>query len=334
MPSSTVPDEVWEAARALSPHPVRAVSELGSGNNSRVFKIDTASHAFALKKYPKTDDRDRLGAEVAAVRFFERNRIERTPRLVATEPVARFGLFTWLEGSPVSELSESEIVEFAAFQIALDEAVDEAARAGIGEASEACLSGARIVAQVERRFGRLAPVAQDLPAFRPLFEGVLAPSLVAFEASARNAYGALDLSFDDDVPRSWRTLIPSDMGSHNALRGLDGRLLFLDFEYFGWDDPVTSIANFVLHPGMQLSPDLERTFEGHLVRHFRRSREADRLAALVPLFVLRWCAIILGELLPERWSHRTESNAQFRDWDQVRNEQIAKARALIGRFLP
>ena len=67
-----------------------------------------------------------------------------------------------------------------------------------------------------------------------------------------HAYRRLGLDFAEEIAPECRTLIPSDLGAHNALRGADGSLYFLDFEYFGWDDPVTSIANFIMHPGMQL----------------------------------------------------------------------------------
>jgi len=54
----------------------------------------------------------------------------------------------------------------------------------------------------------------------------------------------------------------------------------------------------------------------------------------MPLYALRWCAIILGELLPERWRHRMENNPDIGKWDEVRRAQIDKARALIARFQP
>ena len=58
------------------------------------------------------------------------------------------------------------------------------------------------------------------------------------------------------------------------------------------------------------------------------------LIIVMPLYALRWCAIILGELLPERWQHRMQSNPEMGSWDQVRREQINKARTLISRIAP
>ena len=45
------------------------------------------------------------------------------------------------------------------------------------------------------------------------------------------------------------------IGSNDALRQTDGRLRYVDFDYFGWDDPAKLTADFLLHPAMQLSAD-------------------------------------------------------------------------------
>jgi hypothetical protein len=305
---------------------------LRKGNNSRIFRVETAGGTYALKKYPGSDERNRLEAEITALRFFERKGIHRTPRVVAAAPDVRYGLFTWVDGGVVDVVTNDDIDEFVRFQIALDEAIDEQARVEIGEASEACLSGLRIVSHIERRFRRLEAVKRDFPEFQPFFDGVLVPSLERFEAAARGAYTRMGIDFAEDIQPPFRTLIPSDMGAHNALRGADRQLYFLDFEYFGWDDPLTSIANFVMHPGMQLAAQQRDRYRRALLAHFQRHKERERLAALTPLFALRWCAIILGELVPERWRHRVESNPDLHDWDEARRQQIAKARALLAAF--
>jgi Ser/Thr protein kinase RdoA (MazF antagonist) len=140
MRSSHPPDDIAEIARVLSPEPVRAIAELRKGNNSRIFQVDTRAGRYALKKYPATDNRNRLEAEVGALRFFERNGVDRTPRIVAVSTELRYALFTWIDGDPVDAVTDADVGDFAAFQIALDAAIDARARTEIGEASEACLS--------------------------------------------------------------------------------------------------------------------------------------------------------------------------------------------------
>lgn len=332
MRSSPAADEIASIARSLCADRVEAVTELRHGNNSRVFRIDTAAGPFALKRYPATDNRPRLEAEVAALRFCERRGVGRTPRVVAVAPQRRFALFTWIDGAPVGSITDADVAEFAAFQVALDQAIDQRARDEIGEASEACLSGGRMLAQIERRFARLDAVKHDVPEFSALLDDILVPTLRRVEASAREAGRPLGLDFARDIDPAARTVIPSDLGAHNALRRPDGGLAFLDFEYFGWDDPVTSIANFIMHPGMSLTASQQAIYRDRLLGHFCRHGEAQRLSILMPLYVIRWCAIILGELLPERWQHRQESRAALGTWDEARRAQIAKARALLAQL--
>jgi len=331
MRSSAPADDIQDVARTLCAEPVRAISEIRRGGNSRIFRVETRVARYALKKYPASDNRDRLGAEVNALRFFGRKGIGRTPEVVAVAPEQRFALLSWIDGEAVEQVTDGDVAEFAAFQISLDAGIDDEARREIGEASEACLSGPRIMSQIERRYARLEAVKHDVPEFTSFFDEVLVPSLRRFETAAHDAYGRLGFDFAQDLEPQFRTLIPSDMGAHNALRAVDGSLHFLDFEYFGWDDPLTSIANFVMHPGMQLSDRQKALYQQALLGHFGRHAEARRLPALLPLYGLRWCAIILGELLPERWQHRVDSNSANGTWDQVRREQVDKAKRLMSQ---
>ena len=96
----------------LSPEPVRAIAELRKGNNSRIFQVDTRAGRYALKKYPATDNRNRLEAEVGALRFFERNGVDRTPRIVAVSPELRYALFTWIDGDPVDAVTDADVGRF------------------------------------------------------------------------------------------------------------------------------------------------------------------------------------------------------------------------------
>jgi Ser/Thr protein kinase RdoA (MazF antagonist) len=331
MQSSDIPEQVCDAAARLAPSPVLAIEELRKGANSRVFRVKAASGEFALKKYPLIDNRDRQGAEARALAYFGRTQIADTPRLIAADTQSRITLMSWLEGAAVSEVSNADVAQFAEFQVRLDQATDDAARQQIGEASEACISGARIVAQSRKRLDRLMDVRDSVASFTDFLDNSLQPALVAFEKNARASYAKLGEDFDRDLPQQRLTLIVSDFGAHNVLRTADGRLAFMDFEYFGWDDPLTSIANFVLHPGMNLTEAQRAIYTNRLITHFGATDEF-RLKTLLPLYAVRWCAIILGEFLPERWHHRTQAMRGDRSWDQVRNDQLNKARRLLARF--
>jgi phosphotransferase family enzyme len=330
-PSSPVPDDVARAAERLAPAPLTAIEPVGGGGNSRVFKIVTVGGPYALKIYPADDGRDRQGAEARALAFVTRAALGRAPRLLATDGSARASLLSWVEGTAISEISDADVARFAQFQIDLNRAIDADARREIGPAAEACVSGERILSHIRRRYGPLAAYGEELPALGAFLQSRFVPALNACEKRARAIYGELGLDFAADRPLAAQTLIVSDFGAHNALRGANASLTFLDFEYFGWDDPLTSIGNFVLHPGMHLRPAQSGLYRERLLAHFGAGH-AERLAALLPLFALRWCAIVLSDLLPERRAHRIAANSRAEEIGALASAQLAKADELLRRI--
>ncbi len=205
----------------------------------------------------------------------------------------------------------------------------------IGLAREASLSGAEILRQVKRRFARLAGVAGGHPPLAELLDEALRPALARAGGRARKGYEALGLDFDTELASVERVLSPSDFGFHNALRRADGTIAFIDFEYFGWDDPVRLVADFLLHPGMDLGPEFRASFSRRMTELFGAGSPGaehftSRLDLLYPLVGLRWCAILLNEFLPERWAGRLFAGAT-RDRETAQTEQLAKARRMIAR---
>jgi hypothetical protein len=84
------------------------------------------------------------------------------------------------------------------------------------------------------------------------------------------------------------------------LRRPGGDIDFLDFEYFGWDDPAKLVADTLLHPATDLPHNLKARFYDGMVRSLP---SPDRLRAVVPivypLFGIKWSLILLNEFLRE-----------------------------------
>jgi hypothetical protein len=101
-------------------------------------------------------------------------------------------------------------------------------------------------------------------------------------------------------------LSPSDFGLHNALRGKDGQLRFIDFEYFGWDDPVKLVSDTAIHPGSNFAEGSRQLLVERLSREFEADDPtfAARRDALYPVFGMIWCLIILNDYLPDSRSMR------------------------------
>jgi hypothetical protein len=113
------------------------------------------------------------------------------------------------------------------------------------------------------------------------------------------------------------------------LRRPDGSLAFLDFEYFGWDDPVKLVADAVWHPGSGLNPREREQFTQGARRIYAGDPDyVNRFARREPYFTLRWALIVLSEFIPERWKRRRAAG-QLEDWDTIKARQLAKAAAYV-----
>ena len=305
---------------------VDRISLLSSGGNNRLYRIEAGASTFALKLYEADDPsgRQRFGRETTALRFLAATSLaDRVPDLIAESEIDSAALFGWIEGVAPHEAGADEIAQMLGFLTDLRDLGTSPAARDLGEAAEACLSAGELVRQIDARRARFDEIVHEL---------ALDSYLGRFDRAWHRLRPALDRPAD--LLSSLRILSPSDFGLHNVLRRPNGRLAFLDFEYFGWDDPVKLTADIVWHPRMVLNEDRARAVTASLIRLFGRSDVGfpDRLMAAMPAYGLRWCLILLNEFLPERWARRRQAqNMAPEDWAAAKRRQLAKAEHMIAR---
>ena len=107
--------------RKLVGGPVLGVSRVGGGRNSRVYRVETGTWIFALKQYPSLQDdpRDRLGVEAGALKWMAEQRLGHGAAVVATDPASNSALLSWVEGSLVRDVGDSDIDQAVHFLAAL-----------------------------------------------------------------------------------------------------------------------------------------------------------------------------------------------------------------------
>ncbi|WP_419786438.1 aminoglycoside phosphotransferase family protein [Pseudodesulfovibrio sp.] len=326
--------------------PGTKASPLGGGRNSQVFLMDIPDRdPLVFKRYfvDTSDKRDRQGAEARALRFLAEAGVRQSPRLLALDKDRQASMLSYVRGDKIAEPTEHHMDESARFLVRLIElsASEEAAKTGFTSASEAFFSVEGVAENIRVRLARLdsvddeCPLCAELSNFR---DNELRPALDRnLEACAR-LLEAADMRMDREIPESWRILSPSDFGLHNVLVRPDGTLAFFDYEYFGWDDPSKTLADFCLHPAMNLSGPLQRRFlEGVLPALIRIGYDPRRAAPLFPLFGLKWCCILLNEFVPRDMARRAfaiagveaEPQVEKEAVDQVLTRQLDKASALL-----
>lgn len=314
-----------------------AMLPIGGGRNSRVYRLDMGQgRSYALKAYFRHpgDTRDRLGVEFQALSFLWEQGLCCLPEPLALDREQGLGLYGFLAGERPLPPTDSEVDLAARFLVAL-KALDEAPGAeALPEASEATFSLQALLHNLQLRFDRLGAVdpavARDsgLTAF---LEADLRPAWERLGAECQQHYRQLGFGLEADLPREQRTLSPSDFGFHNALRGPSG-LVFLDFEYFGWDDPAKMLADFLLHPGMELSLAQRRHFAATLLDNLDLEGLARRTRLLFPLYGLKWCLILLNEFLPGALDRRIFADDRPTISDR-QQQQLEKCRTQLHQLL-
>lgn len=328
--AKTMEHEIIAAAEALSGAQVTTAKPLHGGANNRVYKVETQTGPFALKVYPHLaeDLRDRLGAEFDGLTFLNSHNINGVPKAIACDRNGGLGLYEWIEGEAIVAPGVDDIDAAADFVQKLKVLSQDVSAIKLPLASEACLSGAEIVSQIKGRLDHLGSVGEDQDQ-KNFLEIEFVPFFEKAVSRARNGYQQAGWNFDSDIVQDQRTLSPSDFGFHNALKVPSGEVVFIDFEYFGWDDPVRLVADFILHPGMTLNQATKNRFAR---RSFTILADDDnfrlRLDLLFPLVGLRWAMILLNEFIPERWRRRSLAGAG-EDMAVAQMKQLEKAHRLL-----
>jgi hypothetical protein len=310
---------------------------IGKGGNNRIYSVTGDKGArYAVKTYlqPTADGRDRLDVEYSSLAFLWNHGVRSIPRPVAADVDRRIAVYDFIQGAQVDAgtAAEADVDQVVSFAGRLKRLLDAPAAAGLPPASEACFSLSALDQNLRHRLDRISAATGRESSFALLQEFLcrdLAPALDAAVVRARAAAG--DDTWHAELPLSDRTLSPSDMGFHNALRRDDGSIVFLDFEYFGVDDPVKLLADFVLHPAMSLRADLGRAFVERMLAEFGDGdRIRTRFAISYPLYALKWCLILLNEFVPAHLLRREFAHG-IADREERRLGQLDKARDMLAR---
>ena len=286
--------------------------------NSKIFRVETSQGSIALKVYPDlaVDNRLRRNAEWQALKFLQQNKLQ-VPKPVQTDSELNWSLIEWIDGSPADPQNQAHLDQAATFIQSLNQASRAVSSGSVfGLATEACLNPSFIETQINNRLVALKSVEDS--ALREFIDNVVSSTLTrTIEKTRRLMVGNYDAILDQ---RFW-TLSPSDFGLHNAIATPQGDLVFFDFEYFGWDDPVKLTADFCLHPGMSLDENAQQQWISEAKKVFADDPNFGvRLNALYPLYAIRWALIILNEYRADKIKNRL--NAQSRMQSDIRGAQL------------
>ncbi len=318
---------------------------LGGGRNSRVYAFrGQEGEEYVQKQYfqhPK-DKRQRLRVEFESLQFLWERGIRCIPQPLTIDEQKQAAKYQRIVGKPIfsGEVNINDIDVATDFlcQLAL---LRTTANAPSWPASDACFSLRGMENIIERRVARLLgrgninESAEHTDRQRKMhffLEQKFLPLREEIIAWARKYAQENGIGWEQELPQQHKTLSPSDFGFHNALRQPDGKIIFYDFEYFGWDDPAKMIVDFLLHPGMDLNEECKRRYVHNLLRCFSDDPSLPvRVRIAYALLSLVWCLIVLNEFVSEDLQRRVFAGQELRN-GLLQEEQLLKAERMLVKI--
>ena len=282
--------------------------------------------------------RDRGGNEYQFSNYVWNLGIDCIPEPLAYDAANGLGIYRFVEGIKLQtgEVRHSHLEQALEFFIRMNSAALNSTFPPLQIASEACFSLRDHLSVVERRIENLRSginpdgSLEDREAAL-LVDGKLSQIWTEAQQKLGEQAARLGLEEDQQIPTSSRCISPSDFGFHNALVNQQEKVIFIDFEYAGWDDRAKMLGDFFCQPQVSISLDY---FDEMVARAIPegpdRIREIARVAALFPLFQVKWCCIMLNEFL-ELGSKRRQFAGQVSRTERKR-EQLGKVRDLLSQI--
>ncbi len=320
---------------------VFAVKRIGGSGNNRVYQLTCDSaHRYVAKFYFRNpiDQRNRLETEFNSFSFLSSQGITNIPRPIAMSLDESCAIYEFIEGTKItpSDIKKEDIQCALSFVADLKRLNKPAFSEDMPAASDACFSIEAVIADVVGRLNRFALLESREPEYRELeyfLNNNFKPFLDHLQQWVPGQCVISNISFGEEIPLEQRTLSPSDFGFHNALRTKDGRIIFLDFEYFGWDDPAKMVVDYLLHPAMGLSEAMKENFISGMLDIFKENSSlAQRVRLVYPLFGMKWCMIFLNEFIANDFSRRVFASANPLDRRQVHQTQLLKSKNLFQKI--
>jgi len=313
--------------------PVRVLVPATGGGNNQLFKaVFTNGDEAAVKVYLGHGAHERLEAEFRGLDFLKQQGVSAVPRPIVADHAQGVAVYDWIDGAPVGRPTDADVTALADLLVGMQRGKADVALDDLALASAACPAPADVNTQFHARLKRLRDATSGETELQEFLSTRLEPCHAFLWETASVGFAVADI--DPTRPLDWdgMALSPSDFGFHNALRKADGSLVFVDFEYFGWDDPVKAVSDICWHAGMELDDRHVALFLGRVTPFFAAADKcfSVRLKLLYPLLGLIWCLIMLNEFLPDRWQRRAAAG-RGGDWQAAKARQLHRARLLLNR---
>jgi len=283
-----------------------SINRIEGGKNNRTFAalIDKKPQ-FLIKHYFKDpqDNRDRLGIEFSFISFMWYNGIRTIPKPIACDNKSGIGIYSFIEGKHINqeELKKDHIHQAVKFFLHLNTKRNNNDAYLLPIASDACFSICDHLMNVEKRINRLNRINDDDSISKQainLIQNRIYPTWKNLKKKCIKQFEKENINIFQLLQFNECCLSPSDFGFHNALVTNEKQLVFIDFEYAGWDDPIKPLCDFFSHPDIQIPYKFFIKSLRSISSYFCSEKLGAVAEILYPVYKIKWCCIMLNEFMP------------------------------------
>lgn len=317
--------------------------QLPGGVNSFVFQLFTENgKEYLAKNYivRKGDTRDRITTEYSGLVFLWNNGIRSIPKPIFMDRENQIGLYGFIKGCKLKpgEITLADIDQTIMFLEAISSFINLEYADRQPVASEACFSIMDYIYCIESRLHKLKslPCSNELLQLLHKFLDYEFISLfIKIRDFVKGECNRLKMDTSVELPKTGRILSPSDFGFHNVIKCYDGTLAFIDFEYYGWDDPAKLISDFYLQPEVPL-PNKYRKYFFEKTNAFMGNDVffVKRLPLAYILSSLKWCLIMLNVFVWSTFENRFNRELCTLQMRKAKDKLIEIEREFQGNSFP
>lgn len=322
------------AYRARGEVPLKVVSLKRDGNN-QILKCQDSRGLYVIKKYYSSASmkNNRGETEFSSLNYMYSNGISNIPQPILSN--GQSAVYSFMLGSPLKTTPKNwtniakQLISFLASLKKLSDITD------LDKLSNATDSRTRLSDYFSKIDERLKKIQEgvikrsEFSEAKSFIDSELIPYKEKLFANILNQINNENLSLELVFPKEEKILSPSDFGLHNCLVTDEGHVNFIDFEYFGWDDPVKLLADFIFHAGHEVP----NTFKEYLYNEFmslfqNKSNLVKRFHIVSKLIEFEWILIVLNVLDPQKLERRIFANPNTKI-DTLIHDRLCKALDLL-----
>jgi hypothetical protein len=302
------------------------VNNLNHKGNNQLYEVITKQKRYLLKRYStiSKDKYNRGEVEFNAISYLWNLGFKEIPQPYYFLKNENIGIYSFEDGRVLNpeEIKEKDIINSIKFIVKLHKLGNHHKEKFALERTS-CINLSDCLKLINNRINNLIEDFDGPDVVQEFLENEVIPKakkLIQNLILKKDNYSPNNLELDNQV------LTQGDFGFHNTLVFQD-KYVYIDFEYFGRDDPVKQLLGFIHHDQTRtLSNSLKNIYLNEYIKLTSPNEDLiKRLKLLDPLFGLNFVLIYLNPFSKNYLKHLQFAHGN-NNLDFLRKDRFEKAK--------